>query len=346
MPPGRVLIALLAVAACGGDDGATTPLDGAIVADAFPGDASVDDCYREGADDINGDVGEPTGLVVGGVARAICGDVAVVHPGPAGLLDRDRFAVTLVTPAAVVIRLSAPGAVGLERLQLDVTTAGGAALTARAIGGLGVAIALLPSGTHELAVSAFGASGGAIPYRLVIAPDDPAARCPLAGGGPDYREADETEAGHRANDMVAVHVAPLSSAATPSTSDRPEDTQRAVSSVGRVVLAGDSADVTPAGDDYHDRDAFAVYTGQTTNFLELRAGWSGAADLDVLVFEAEQPDAPLGTPTATVAGELVVATVKPATLYWVWIGGSTRSAALPATYELAVCGRELTPDAP
>jgi hypothetical protein len=30
----------------------------------------------------------------------------------------------------------------------------------------------------------------------------------------------------------------------------------------------------------------------------------------------------------------------------VWIGGAKRSAALPATYELAVCGRELTPDAP
>lgn len=345
MRPGRALSVLLLLAACGGDDGTST-VDGAIGVDAFPSDASVDDCYREALDATNGDVAEPTGVVVGGVARAICGAVDVDHRGVGGVLDRDRYAVTLVTSATVVIRLSAPGAIGLERLQLEIATATGGVIGARAIGGLGVAIAQLPAGTHELTVTALGASAGAIPYRLVIAPDDPAARCPLASVNPDYREADESAAGHRANDMVQVHGMPPISGATPTTADRPEDTQRAVSSVGRVVLAGSSADVASAGDDYHDRDAFAVYTGQTTNFLELRAGWTGAADLDVLVFEADKADEPLGAPTATVAGELVVTSVKPATLYWVWIGGSTRSAALPASYLLAVCGRELTPDAP
>ncbi len=346
MRPGRALSVLLLLAACGGDDGGTSPIDGAPPGDAGVSDAPVDDCYRERLDAENGDAAEPTGLVVGGVARPICGQVDVDHAGAGGALDRDRFAVTLVTPAAVVVRLSAPGSAGLERLQLAITTATGAAIGARVIGGLGVAIVQLPAGAHELSVTALGNSAGAIPYRLVIAPDDPTARCPLATVNPDYREADESAAGHRANDMVQVRGTPLVTSATPSTSDRPEDTQRAVSSVGRVVLAGTSADVAPAGDDYHDRDAFAVYTGQTTNFLELRAGWASPADLDVLVFEAEHPAEPLGVPTATVAGELVVTSVKPATLYWVWIGGSTRSAALPASYQLAVCGRELTPDAP
>lgn len=346
MRPGRALSVLLLFAGCGGDDGGSTTIDGSIVGDASPSDAPIDDCYRELADASNGAAAEPTGLVVGGVARPICGAIDVDHAGVGGVLDRDRFAVTLVTPAAVVVRLSAPGAAGLERLQLEITTATGAAIGARVIGGLGVAIAQLPAGTHELTVTALGASAGAIPYRLVIAPDDPAARCPLASVNPDYREADESGAGHRANDMVQVQATPLVTAATPSTSDRAEDTQRAVSSVGRVVLAGTSADVPSAGDDYHDRDAFAVYTGQTTNFLELRAAWASAADLDVLVFEADHPAEPLGVPTATVAGELMVTSVKPATLYWVWIGGSTRSATLPASYQLAVCGRELTPDAP
>ncbi len=345
MRTGRVITALLALAACG-DDGGSTPIDGAPPGDAGFGDAPVDDCYRERLDGTNADVAEPTGLVVGGVARAICGAVDVDHRGAGGVLDRDRYAVTLVTPATVVMRLSAPGGTGLDRLQLEVTTAGGQALGARAIGGLGVAIAQLPAGTHELTVTALGAAASAIAYRLVVAPDDPVARCPLATVNPDYREADESGAGHRANDVVEVRTAPLVTAATLPTGDRPEDTQRAVSSVGRVVLAGGSADVAPAGDDYHDRDTFAIYTGQTTNFLELRALWTAAADLDVLVFEADHPAEPLGAPTATVAGELVVATVKPATLYWVWVGGSKRSAALPASYLLAVCGHELTPDAP
>ena len=104
--------------------------------------------------------------------------------------------------------------------------------------------------------------------------------------------------------------------------------------------------MAPAGDDYHDRDAFAVYTGQTTNFLEIRAGWASASDLDVFVFEADAPTDPLGSPSAAVVGELVVTAVKPATLYWIWIGGATRSAALPASYTMAVCGYELTPEAP
>ncbi|MBK9032587.1 MAG: hypothetical protein IPL61_14960 [Myxococcales bacterium] len=338
-----VLPLMVALASCGGDD-ASSVVD-AAVGDASGGDAAVGDCYRELADLANATTPEPTGLVVGGPTTAICGTVATDHPGPAEL-DRDRFELTMPNPGPVVVRISAPGAAGLARLQLDIESPGGLVTRARVIGGIGVAVAALPAGAHVLTLVATGATSAPIPYRMSIGPDEPAARCPLGVTVPDYVERDEATAGHRANDVVAVHTQPLTTAATPLASDAPEVTARAVSSGGRAVLAGLSADVPPAGDDYHDRDTFAVYTGQTTNFLEIRAAWAAAADLDVYVFEADHPDDPLGSPAAAVVGELVVTAVKPATLYWIWIGGATRSATLPASYTMAVCGAELTPAAP
>lgn len=339
-----VLPLLIALASCGGDD-ATTAVDAAVGDASGGGDAGPGDCYRELADVANATTPEPTGLVVGGPATAICGTVATDHPGPVEL-DRDRFEVTMPNPGPVVVRISAPGAAGLARLQLEIESPGGLVTRARVVGGVGVAIAALPAGAHVLTLVATGDGSAPIPYRVTIGPDEPAARCPLGAIAPDYVERDEAAAGHRANDVVTVHTQPLATAATALASDAPEVTGRAVSSGGRAVLAGLSADVAPAGDDYHDRDTFAVYTGQTTNFLEIRAAWAAAADLDVYVFEADRPDDPLGTPAAAVVGELVVTAVKPATLYWIWIGGATRSAALPANYTIAVCGAELTPAAP
>lgn len=339
------VIAAATLLACGGDDGGTSPLDGRPLADGAVSDALPGDCYQEQAELANDETPEGTGLVVGSVGTTICGVVAIDHSGGAKL-DVDRYLVTVVTPVPVTVRLSAPGAAVLERLELELDGPGPGTIRARVVGGLGVAIAQLGPGAHTIAVLPTGLSPAPIPYKIASEPDQPALRCPIGAAAPDYREVDETGAGHRANDMVAVHGAPLASMATASTADHAEDTQRAVSAVGRVVLAGSSADVASDGDDYHDRDTFALYTGQTTNFLEVRAAWAGAADLDVLVFEAEQADDPLGAPVATVSGDLVVTAVKPATLYWIWVGGSTRSAALPAAYQLAVCGRELTPDAP
>lgn len=342
-----VLPALIvhAVVACGGDDGGTVTNDASIPSDSSFSDASPDTCYREQLDTSNGIAPESTGLVVGGGAVAICGAVNGDHPG-AGVLDVDRYEVTVTTPAVLAVRLSAPSASALERLVIEIGPPAGAVTRARVLGGVGVALVALPIGAHTISVVSVGRTPTAIPYRLAVVPDEPAARCAPMTTPIDFTEPDEASQGHRKNDVVAVWQQPLTTMLTVTTADEAEATSSAVSSGGRTTLAGLSADVASAGDDYHDRDTYAVYTGQTTNFLELRATWAAAADLDVLVFPAEDAGEPLGAPTAAVAGELVVTAVKPATLYWIWIGGSLRSAALPASYTLAVCGHELVPEAP
>ncbi|MEZ4402464.1 MAG: hypothetical protein R3B06_20745 [Kofleriaceae bacterium] len=338
----RAALVLVFAAACGGDGPGVTSPDAAVSSDATAGDATAGDCYQEADDLGNQTTPEATGLGFGVSPVMICGSIAVGHPGPSEL-DVDRYQLTVTTADTALVRLTAPAAAGLDRVEVIVTTSEGVTTRARVLGGLGAAVLALPIGAHTLTVSAVGSAAGDVPYRLTVVSDDPALRCPLAGTGVDYREADEGAAGHRANDMVAVVNRPqLTTSATADPDDRPEPTMRAVSAGGQTVLSGTSADVEPAGDDYHDRDTFAVYTGQTTNQLELRAGWGGPADLDVLVFEAEHADDPLGAPIPSITGELLVTAVKPSTLYWVWIGGSSRSTTLPADYRLAVCGREVT----
>jgi hypothetical protein len=78
------LTALASVVAlgCGGDDsGVDPPGDAAIVARTpSPGDASDGDCYREQDDGGNAVTAEPTGVVRGVGAVAVCGDVADGSP--------------------------------------------------------------------------------------------------------------------------------------------------------------------------------------------------------------------------------------------------------------------------
>jgi hypothetical protein len=135
---------------------------------------------------------------------------------------------------------------------------------------------------------------------------------------------------------------PLVTGLTTVTTDAPEPTQLAASAGGRKTIAGWSASVAAVEDAYHDRDTFAVYTGQNTNLLEVRAVWPGTvADLDLFIFEAEHADDPMGRPVQLFTGELLVTAVKPATQYWIWVGGSARSSQLPAAYTLAICGHEV-----
>jgi hypothetical protein len=336
------LTALASVVAlgCGGDDSGVDPPGDAQAQDASPGDASDGDCYREQDDGGNAVTAEPTGLVRGVGAVAVCGTISIDHPS-VGVLDVDRYQLAVATAGPATLRVSAPGAGTISRLEVVIEAAAGVVSRTRVLGGIGLTAVNLPIGAHTISITATGTTGSPVAYRITLVDDDPSARCPLLPVPLDYREADEAGAGHRANDVVAVELGPLVTAPTPMAGDAPEATGLAISAGGRALLAGLSADVAPAGDDYHDRDTFSIYTGQTTNLLELRAAWTGAADLDVLVFEADMASDPLGLPVSTVTGELAVTAVRPSTRYWIWIGGAKRSAALPADYTLALCGSEL-----
>lgn len=326
--------------ACGGDDSAVDP-DAGTSADAVGGDAVIETCYRERDDRANGASPEATGLAFGESWVEICGQIDVDHPGGA-FLDADQYevAVTLARPA--VLRLSAPGAATLDRLDLVVKENGARIAVGRVIGGFGIAVLPLAAGSYTIGVEALGSPDAPVPYQIAVIDDEPAMRCPVSAAPVDYREADESAAGHRANDVVAVRIAPvLLTQPTLNPNDQPETTGLAVSSGSRVTIAGTSAGVEPVDDTYRDRDTFAVYTGQGTNLLEVRAVWPGAvADLDVFAFEAERAEDAMGRPVQLLTGELLVTAVKPSTLYWIWVGGAPGSQ-LPAGYSLSICGHEV-----
>ncbi len=328
-----------------GDDGGTSPVDGATAPDAGGGDGAPGDCHPETDDARNDATSEPTGATFGGQRVAVCGNVDIDHPA-GDLVDRDLYQVTVAPGSPVVVRLSAPLAEEVERLDLLVRDAGGVRAIARVRAGNAVTTLVLPVGEYTLGVEA--RSAGAVtsfPYRIEMNADTPALRCPPMGGGTIHPEADESASGHRANDVIEVRQQPplLAAMATNATGDAPDATQEAVTAGSRFAVTGSSANVTTVGDEYRDRDTFSFYTGSTTNQLDLRVAWSGGiADLDVLVFESDKPTDPMGTPTAAVIGEeIVVTSVEPQTQYWLWVGGSNRSTSFPVAYTVYICGREI-----
>jgi hypothetical protein len=342
------LIAPALLAGCG-DDGGMSLVDGQTAPDAGS-DGAPADCHAEMDDARNGTTSEATGAVFAGQRIAVCGNVDVDSPS-GDLVDRDLYQVTVSPMAPVVVRLTAPLADEVDRLDLIVLDANGPRSVATTRAGNAVTTLLLPQGEYTLGVEAHSAAATtSFPYKLEMLADNPAMRCPAMAGGTIYMERDESAMGHRANDVVDVRQQPpiLATQPTSDTSDAPDATGVAVTAGNRFAITGTSANVTTTGDEYRDRDTFAFYTGATTNQLDLRVVWTGGiADLDMLVFEAGKPTDPMGTPTAALIGEEVVVTaVEPQTQYWLWVGGSRRSTSLPANYTVYVCGREISAATP
>jgi hypothetical protein len=339
------VLSIATAAGCGGSaDDSSSELDGAIAPDGG-GDGVPVDCVPERNDDRNDDTAEQTGLTYAGSRVALCGTIEVNHPS-GDLIDLDRYQITVAPLAPVVVRLTAPLGGEVDRIEMVVRDAAGPRALARLRAGNAVTALLLPQGEYTISVEARSAAAEVpIPYRIEVHADDPALRCPPMPGGTIHLEADESTMGHRANDVIEAFDQPpiLATQATQVSFDAPDATGQAVTAGDRFTIEGFSADVASGGDAYQDRDAFSLYTGATTNQLDIRATWTdGIADLDVLVFEAGSDGEPMGTPTAAVLGEeIVITAVEPSTAYWLWIGGSTRSAQLPVTYAVHVCGREI-----
>ncbi len=340
------VIVIGATVACGGSGDDEAVIDGAVAPDAS-GDGGQIDCRGEVDDDRNDDTAEPTGLTFAGDRIALCGAIDLGH-AQGDLIDRDRYQLTVAPAAPVVVRLTAPlaGLVGQLELRVDDASGDPRAL-ARVRAGNAVTTLLLPAGEYHLSVEARAASvAAAVPYRIEVYADVPAMRCPPVPDGNVHAERDESQSGHRSNDVIEARDAPpiLSTRATSNDADDADATGQAATAGGHFTITGTSADVASDGDAYHDRDTFSFYTGATTNQLDLRVVWTGGiADLDLQIFEEGKAGEPMGTPVAAITGEEVVITaVEPSKPYWLWVGGSERSTSLPTAYVVHVCGREIS----
>jgi hypothetical protein len=305
--------------------------------------------YTEKADGTNQATAEPTALTVGTTDHSLCGTINTGHfDGATNTVDTDTYRVTSDGGQSLVVRLfGAPGSeLAGEFSVLIFDTAANPTLVAGganhpAIADHGTFAARLPAGTYDVVVAVHNptALAAAFAYKVELAPDAPT-RCPAVTTAASYTEAaDGTGAG---NDVVAVAFGSAPPyKLTASTTDAAEPTGLTIGGVTPLRITGSSANVD-AADDYMDRDTFLIQTGPNTNELTLRLDWAAAAnDLDFVVFPADHVEATGDGLLSEPREEYSVIPVKPSSSYWIWVGSHDGSTALPATYDLSICGTAL-----
>jgi hypothetical protein len=339
----RALFVLLLLASCGDDGGTATP-DGAVDApDPPPADAPPTGCdYTEQRDGTNDDVSPATGTaedtqLAVGARTVICG--AFEHTHFDGDITVDIDAYRLTVSGEVTVRIAGAGAEAIELVGVDIY--GGPAFDQRVgavtfYGDHGVTSLTLPAGTYELLPFALAsqAIAATVPYTLSIQRGAPCMQA-TSGGYPEAHDG----AASAGNDVVAFPVG-SPSALTASAADMPEPTGQTLVAQGRVT--GTAADVAVA-DRYEDKDTYAFMTGAGVNELAVLVEWTGAADLDAYLFEADNPD-PVVRGLGTAAGsEPVTFSVKPNAAYWLLVGAKAGGNGLPAAYSASLCGATFTP---
>lgn len=342
------------VAACGSssDRRDIAPVDGAV--DASPDSGPPPCSYTEHADTTNdpdaasGPLAEATALTVGGAPQTLCGKIDTGHFNPdTNSVDVDAYRVTVDAAADLIVRFEvAAGAPPLEVSVFVFDTADAPALLFGAFNNPdvrdhGAFLISLPPGTFDVVVRAGhdGDLAAPVDYQVQLAPDPPS-RCPAVTAAAAYSEAHDGD-GDRGNDVLSVDFArDPAYQLTATTSDAAEPTGLTIEGSTAIRITGSSADVSPE-DDYIDRDTYLVRTGAATRELTLRLDWTDEHDdLDIIVL----PAAP--SPLRDIAKVLHVTgrenynvvAVNPATDYWIWVGGRGGSTALPATYDLSICG--------
>lgn len=352
-PAGRafvlVLLLVVGLAACGGDDGATTHADAAV---DTPVDTAINSgCnYDEQRDATNDDVSPGTGTpedtgVTHGSRTVVCGTFDHTHFDGDITVDVDGYLVSFANPADLLVRIHGTGAEAIELVGVDIY---GGAQFDQLVGSItfygdhGVTAVHLPAGIYELAAFALHSEAitASVPYKLEIVTDMPATRCPaLTSGG--YAEANDGGS-NNGNDMVTIPSG-APPALTASTGDQPEATLLTLAPQTPERVSGTAADIT-APDQYEDKDTFAFTTGTSTNELAVRLDWpAGTSNLDYLVFEAMDPSPVVRAITAgNTAPEVKTFSVKPSTSYWLLVGAKTGSA-VPVDYSASLCGASFTP---
>lgn len=343
----RPLALALLMSACGPKSTTPPPADG-------PEDPPIDTpvapacTYTETRDTSNDDVPPATGTpeqtgITFDDKLVVCGTFNADHFDGDITVDVDGYTIALDTAADVLVRIHGAGAETIEFVGLDVYS--GAAFDQLVgsntfYGDHGVTAIHLAPGVYELA--AFALASAAIPtsvdYQITIDTDTPTTRCPSVIAGTAYAETNDGS-NSTSNDMVTIP-----SAAPPALTagaDVPEPTGFTIDASSRHRLGGLLADVAVA-DQYEDKDSFLITTGDA-NELTVKLEWNSVANLDYLIFEADNPSPVIREIVVADTGpEFETFSVKPATAYWVLVGAKTGSA-LPTAYSASVCGGAFTP---
>lgn len=335
------LVVVLLAAACGGEHQHIYPdamVDGSADAPASNG------CdYTEQRDATNDDVSampgtaEATGLTVGS-STTICGAFEATHFDGDITVDIDGFTVAVASDTDVLVRISGDAA-GIELVGVDIY--GGPNLTTHVgantfYGDHGVTAVHFAPGTYELIPFALNSQAitATVPYRVSVEADNPGTRCvDLTTGG--FTEGSDTAG---ANDVVAYPTG-APAMLTAVTTDNPEATGITVGDSARV--AGSVTDIANQ-DRYEDRDTFAFATNAATNEATLRLAWTGAANLDFFLYEANNLDPVISAVGTTAGSELALHSLKPSTNYWLVVAAETGSTGLPASYSATFCGASYT----
>jgi hypothetical protein len=320
-----------------------SPAPDASLPDATPPCIPVGDYVEAdeaGNDTMNGGTPEASGLSIGAFDPAVTiGGCVGTDTATARESDIDTFTFSVIddfTPIRLVLTWpETPAHHWIELLDSNGT------LLHEGFANSGTTMArmTLPIGEYRARVIVEGSSPiASYPYQIEISH--------WTGGsclsGPlTHTETDESAAGHRANDVMAVEWPWWVSFATTAAADLPDPTGITATAGSDVLIQGTSANVLSAGDDYRDRDTFVVTTGPTTEWLFLRASWpNGDTDLDVFMFSAAEPTLVQGGGfSSSNISEVMFAKVDPGTSYWLWIGAYNTSTTLPIAYDLTVCGR-------
>ena len=353
----RPCFPFLFVAACATTPGATPPGDagGSATEPTLVGDPTRDvtapvpllACdYTEQADATNdylassGYLLEQTGVAFAGTTRTICGTINTGHfDSYFDSVDIDNYGVTLAADGDVSVTLNgamqAISSVGVYAYNADT----GATVGSYFYGDHGVFTAHLPAGNYEFSVEAYDSQDAAaeVAYKVQITVDHPFQRCARVTHAADYVEQGDGVAS-TSNDMVDVDVTQFPSAFRTAGGDAPEIANMSMEAPSNYRIYGNSA-ARPADGSYFDRDTFAVTAGPDTNQLSVRLNWGApSADFDFYVFEADSTVA-IGKAVTAKMGEDEYATfpVIPMHEYWMWVGASTDSTAMPADYDVSLC---------
>jgi hypothetical protein len=298
-------------------------------------------CDHTELDDVaDGAAPEVTHLTLGADGRTVCGNVDGGHyDSLTKIVDVDRYRVTFAGQDALAVELEPlDGADALSRLSVQIfDTAADPRLVADQAWDPaydhGAFASELAPGDYAVVVTARAAgdiAGGTIGYRVHAAP----VRC-----DPDAH-ASYTEADEAGNDALKVDEedTPIVAAAAGTA----EPTNLKLSLYGHYMVAGTATAGATVGN-YVDSDTYAVTTDRDVDELTIRLDWTGIADLDTMVVDADTlAIAGLGVVTSTTSGELATFAVKPQTRYFVWVGafmGSTGS----TPYALTMCANQMVP---
>lgn len=347
-----IRLAILAsfIAACGDDGSAPTDArhvndDSDVEIDAPPVPAGCDyaELHDEDNDDVTADgFPELTGesLTAAG-GKVLCGTVSPDHFGN-GTVDVDGFSMQL--PAGpILVTLSGTGLETLGEAKLGVysgTDFKDVEAEEPLVGSHAVVMLDLPAGAYEFAILADNNTEitTAIPYKIEVSIDTPATRCPKIAGAANHME------GTADNDVVSITYSGTTNTQvlTGSGGDAPE-----VSGVNMLpnFVARISGAIANSGQtgDYKDPDTYSFTTGPQMDSLTIRLNWTGAADLDWFLFEAnELPSVAESANESSAEDEMLTVSVLPNTTYWLFTGMYKTSNA-PTSYDFSLCGATFVP---